>query len=918
LARPRHIARRPWDPMADLRERLQMSLGTAYTLARELGGGGMARVFVARDASLGRDVVVKVLAPELAAGLSAERFTREIKLAAGLQDPHIVPVHAAGQTADGLPYYTMPYVEGESLQARLTEGPVPLGEAVAILRDIAKALAYAHARGIVHRDIKPANVLLSSGTAVVTDFGIAKALQLAKTQAPDASLGFANGTLTQRGTALGTPAYMAPEQAAGDPAVDARADLYAWGVLAYELLAGAPPFAGRAAHQLVAAHIAEPPPPLAGRAPGVPPALTVLVMRCLAKDPAQRPQAAGEVLAALEAAGTPSQTAAVARVSTPHRRVRPVAALLVALSLAALAGVAVSHARAPAAPVRPVLAVLPFENRGPASDAYFADGLTDEVRGRLAGVAGLQVIGGRSVQQYRGSPKTPREIARELGATHVLTGTVRWERTPDGGGRVRVSPELVRAADQASVWAEPVESAVGDVFALQARVADRVATALDVALLDHARGAAVPAPPTRNPAAYDAYLQGLAYANGSLRPAAPVRRAAMTAFARAVALDPRFAAAHARLALADLAEREFDTDGRLLAAARASATRAMALDSTLLETRFAHAGVLAADGDRDGADRALGAAARMAPNNAEVANALGVAQSDLGRFEDAVASQERAVRLEPLWATPVGLLAGEYDMLGRYEDAIRTRDRELAFTPHNALAYLFQASSYLLWRGDTAAARRTLARADSGPMADELTRLPLAVAGRRVWLSVVPPAVLAAKDTLTLAGYLRQDWGTPALYHLMKARHFAMTGHPEWVRPHADAIIAALEPALRRGPGTSTFVGVFSERATLAEAYAYRGRPTDAARAIDAYVDDMRAGRGAIGVLRPSPAYALVTAAYVDVLIGRRDLAVARLDEAVRLRSGEWISRALLRADPWWAPLRGHPGFERLVREGRG
>jgi len=224
-----------------LRDQLQAALGATLVLQRELGGGGMSRVFLARDEALGREVVVKVLSPELAAGLSSERFTREIKLAASLQEPHIVPVLTAGATADGLPWFTMPFVAGESLRERLTRGAMPTADALGILRNVAQALAYAHARGIVHRDIKPENVLLSSGTAVVADFGIAKAVSASRTQAPE-------NTLTQAGMAIGTPAYMAPEQATGDVNADHRVDIYAWGVLAFELLLLRPPVKPLAMH----------------------------------------------------------------------------------------------------------------------------------------------------------------------------------------------------------------------------------------------------------------------------------------------------------------------------------------------------------------------------------------------------------------------------------------------------------------------------------------------------------------------------------------------------------------------------------------------------------------------------------------------------------------------------------------------
>ncbi|MEO8564384.1 MAG: serine/threonine-protein kinase, partial [bacterium] len=280
----------------DLRQRVQESLSGTHTIERELGGGGMSRVFVATERRLGRPVVVKVLAPELAAAMSAERFEREIQLSASLQQANIVPIIAAGDL-DGLPYYTMPFVDGESLRARLTHGSVAIDVAIDILRDVAKALAYAHERGVVHRDIKPDNILLSGRSAVVADFGIAKAIAAAQEKPVGA-------TLTQLGTAVGTPAYMAPEQAAGDPSTDHRADLYAFGCVAYELLAGHPPFHGLSPHKLMAAHMTEAPRAVEELRPDTPPALARLITRCLAKDPDKRPANADEVLRELSVTTT--------------------------------------------------------------------------------------------------------------------------------------------------------------------------------------------------------------------------------------------------------------------------------------------------------------------------------------------------------------------------------------------------------------------------------------------------------------------------------------------------------------------------------------------------------------------------------------------------------------------------------------
>ncbi|MEP7087449.1 MAG: serine/threonine-protein kinase, partial [Gemmatimonadota bacterium] len=388
---------------------MQSTLGTAYALERELGGGGMSRVFLATETALGRTVVIKVLPPELRGVVSVERFRREVRLAARLRHPHVVPLLAAGD-ADGVPYYTMPFVEGESLRGRLSrDGAFSVSESVRLLRDVADALAYAHGQGLVHRDLKPENILLERGHAVVTDFGIAKALSNA---ALDDASDENGGTLTTAGLAVGTPAYMAPEQALADPTADHRVDLYALGCIAYEILAGASPFAASSPQAVVAAHIAATPPALAERRLDAPPTLARLVMRLLEKRPEDRPANAEEVVRALDtldihASPLPgmASSATIARETRSPRTLR-IAAVLLAMAVIAAAVVLVSRARTRHEPTAPLaarnstsanvaaytataavtsIAVLPLVNvGGDTAQEYFADGMTDELTGALA------------------------------------------------------------------------------------------------------------------------------------------------------------------------------------------------------------------------------------------------------------------------------------------------------------------------------------------------------------------------------------------------------------------------------------------------------------------------------------------------------------------------------------------------------
>jgi TolB-like protein/tetratricopeptide (TPR) repeat protein/tRNA A-37 threonylcarbamoyl transferase component Bud32 len=688
---------------ADLNERLQAALGAAYLLREELGGGGMSRVFVADEVDLDRKVVVKVLLPDLSAGLSADRFRREVQMAAKLQHPHIVPLLAAGER-EGLHYYLMPLVEGRSLRDAIQPGQLlPIPEVIRILQGVAAALACAHARGIVHRDIKPENVLLSGGVAMVTDFGIAKALSSAREEESRA----AEGTmLTVVGMSLGTPPYMAPEQGAADPTTDHRADIYSFGIVAYELLTGETPFGGRSTQATIAAHLVEPPPPIESKRKGIPAGLIQLVNDCLAKNPADRPQTADAIVERLSGPLDTGARAGWPTLGGGSARAMMWRASAVVLLLAIGGALALRWRGAAHAADRHSVAVLALDNVGnDPRNEYFSDGLADELTTALDRVPGLRVASRTSSFSFKGKHVDAREIAKTLNVGSLLEGSVRRD-----GARMHVTARLTSASDGLTLWSASYERATDDVFAVQDSIAGGVSRALTGGG-DQRSAAVAPAgiQGTTDVAAYDLYLRGRFYWHQ--RGEAALRQAAGL-FEQAIARDQGFARAYAGLAdaLALLPIYGPTPADSVAPQARSAALRALALDSTLADAYTTLGLVQKNAGEWAESERSLAHALALDPRNATSYQWLGELNVILGRRHAAAEAMRKAAVLEPTSPIIAAEVCYVLALDGQYKDAYAAGDRAVSLDPALWPGHAFLGFAYQ-FAGDHAHAVPELERA---------------------------------------------------------------------------------------------------------------------------------------------------------------------------------------------------------------
>ncbi len=798
-------ARKGGELTASIAERLSAALHDRYRIERELGEGGMATVYLAHDLKHDRDVALKVLKPELALALGAERFLAEIRVMATLQHPNLLPLFDSGG-ADGLLFYVMPFFEGDTLRTRLQKEPqLPVDETIRLVALMAGALDFAHARGVIHRDLKPENILLQAGQPVIADFGIALAVAHAGGE-----------RITETGLSLGTPHYMSPEQATGIETVDARSDQYALGAVTYEMLVGEPPHSGATAQAIIARLMTETPRSIRAVRPTVPKGVEGAVLRALAKSPVDRFADCGEFANALSTGARDSAA------THSRRRLTRVLAVVVLVVVATAVGYAAMTRRSPneltaaaGATAERSLVVLPFTSvGGDTANTYFAAGIADELTSALTQIPGLRLAGRVSASRVKAEGRAAKEIGEALDVAAVLDGSVRR-----AGQRIRVSAELTSTTDGRVLWSETYERALEDVFAVQDEITRSIVAALEVRLpggagagVWNARGG------TADLAAYDDYLRALQL----YRARGPGLVNAERALLAAVAADPGYAKAYALLSSVLLVQHYyyavdvFDAQRR----GRSAAERAVALDDSLAEAHTALGHVHTESFEWSDAERELRRGIELDPRSAEAHYRLAELLINVGRVREAFASLEEVNRLDPLYVTSVNNRAWVLSMLGRHEEATTEVKRALSLDPDNVVSkfvalLVFEHAGR---RDELAAQARALAKNTSDALSMGRAAWGLARAGSRDEAVVLRERLEALpNDTFGRAmGLMHARIGLGDLRGALDAMEVAAETQPQ--RLVGDGLVSMNYDPLRAEPRFAAILKRFNldvERLTL-------------------------------------------------------------------------------------------------------
>jgi len=867
-----------------------------YKILEKLGEGGMGVVYRALDTDLDREVALKFLPPHVK-GTEEEqaRFIQEAKSASALNHPNVCSIHSIG-THDGQRFIDMELVEGTTLRERIDQEKITAEDAINYAIQIGEALGEAHSKNIIHRDVKAENIMVNQRDQIkVMDFGLAKLKGSLK--------------LTKTSSTVGTLSYMAPEQVQGAEA-DVRSDIFSFGVVLYELLAGRTPFRGEHEAAMVYSIVNEEPEPIQNYLPEVSPEILHIVSRALEKNPDDRYQSVGEMVVDLRRVKRDSTSVSIAGTRTGHissaggGRRKSGNLKTIAIAGSGLVVLLVLFFIVPWDPgdqsVGPrTLAVLPFENLGDPEKEYFADGITDEITSRLSQLSGLGVVARSSARQYKKTTKSLDEVGEELGVDYILMGTVRWSGGDDQ--RVRVYPELVDVRTMHQTWSQPFEAAFSDAFTIQADVASEVARALDVELLQMEREG-LGQKLTDNPEAYDYYLKGLEYFDRGFKQ--EDFRSGILMFERAIEADPGFAAAYARLSRSHSTYYWFyyDRTPERVKKAKEAADRAIALDPRLSDA-YAAKGWYFYHGqlDYENALKQFDLALQYWPNNPDAIYGIAAIRRRQGDIGGAIKAFRKAILLDPRSASMVRQLGESLTLNREYAAADTAYDRTLLLSPDSDIARWNKVQNILLWTGDTERAREVMDEVMTGALGTdrfrELSNVQIAFYERDY------EAVSAAIEKFKAFGNMDNQFRfrTPSLEAALVER--AIGDEDKAVKMFAEAM-EEIEGLAIENPDDGRF------HSTLGVIYAGLGRKDDAIREAQRGVSllpvETEAWRGS---------YRLIDLATVYTMVGEDEKAIDMLERLLSIPCE--LSEQLLRIDPTWDALRENPRFQALLESDR-
>jgi len=868
-----------------------------YEVIEELGKGGMGNVYRVFDRKLEEEVALKIIKPEIASnGDSIDRFSNELKFARKVAHRNVCKMYDLGEK-EGTHYITMEYVPGESLMSMIgMMGQLSAAQVVFIAKQVCEGLAEAHRLGVVHRDLKPSNIIVDrEGNARILDFGIARSLKAR--------------SMTGPGVMVGTPAYMSPEQVDAKQ-VDIRSDIYSLGIILYEMIAGRVPFDGDTALSIALKHKTEKPLDPINFNAQMPLELSRVILKCMEKDKEKRYQEAKELLSELrrieEGITTTEReipkkkpiTLKAVKV-TLRKRWMMIAALFAVVVVAGMV-ILYSGIKMPMLPTEStLLVVLPFENLGPPGDEYFADGITEEITSRLAALHGLAVISRTSAKQYKKTDMTTQQIGDELGADYVLEGAVRWDRSAEGNGRVRVTPQLIRVSDDTHLWVERYDRVIKDIFSVQSEIAEKVAKQLDLTILEPERRALYEQP-TDNLEAYDCYLKGKEHEyKGWSYSDDQEFDLAIENLEKATELDPDFALAYVQISLIH-SRMYFFGDNRTnerLVKSRAAVDRAFELQPDLPEAQAALAfyyywGLL----DYDRAEEIFKSVQKAQPNSPP--ELLGYIQRRQGKWEQSLSILEKAFKLNPRHSQLAYEIGLSYQGMRSYEKAEEWFNRALSINPKRLTPRLGKIGTYVFSKGNTKEALSLLETLPQHQLTDYMW-LTLSMLERNYQEVLDRLASLSYDSFEGQHYYFHKDLTFAAVYHAMK----------EWslMKTRAKSASIALEKAIRENTGDPRF------HAALGLAYAYLGRKAEAVQegnhAVKLHPVSKDAAFG--------PCY-ILNLARIYTVIGEYEEAIDQLEYLLSIPSAEFlwqsVSIPLLRLDPQWDLLREHPKFQRLLQ----